>query len=107
MDRKYMPIKQFQDDGYLQEINRRLLHPCGLALEVKITDGEVSALRILDARDDPEGIIFAESDPPDWKKRNRVNEALNAHLAGRCRQGLGLNDPYLGGSIQPCPEPGE
>lgn len=31
---KYLDTKVFCDDGYLQEVNRRFFHPCGLALEV-------------------------------------------------------------------------
>jgi hypothetical protein len=34
-DIKYMPIEQFKDEGYLQETNRMILHPLGLALEVR------------------------------------------------------------------------
>lgn len=30
----YMPIEDFRDAGYLHEVNRVLLHPLGLALEV-------------------------------------------------------------------------
>lgn len=30
---RYLPIETFAEDGYLHEINRRLLHPLGLALE--------------------------------------------------------------------------
>lgn len=54
---KYMPIGEFVDGGYLQEVNRRLLHPLGLALEVQratqntrvllLTDASVEALRVL------------------------------------------------------------
>lgn len=36
-----LPIEEFQGFGYLQEVNRRVLHPVGLALQVaKIPDGE-------------------------------------------------------------------
>ena len=33
LEQKYMPIKEFRERGYLQELNRRFLHPLGLALE--------------------------------------------------------------------------
>lgn len=35
---KRMPVNEFRDDGYLQEVNRRFLHPLGLALEVTVVD---------------------------------------------------------------------
>ena len=111
-ERKYMPIQEFVERGFLQEINRRLLHPCGLALEVVYEEwGEMHLGGVWDARDDPEGIIFAESEPPDWRKRNRVNEEWNVHVEGRGPRGLKLQDPYVvsgaGVGVQPCPEPGE
>jgi len=51
---KYMPIETFRSLGFLQEINRQILHPCGLALVV--ADDKI--IGILDKTDDPEGIIF-------------------------------------------------
>lgn len=29
-----MPAEEFRELGFLQEVNRRLLHPCGLALQI-------------------------------------------------------------------------
>ncbi len=102
---KYMPIEEFVSGGYLQEINRRLLHPCGLALVVGEDEdsGEKRLLGVWDSRNDPEGIVFEE--PPDWAKRDRVNEAQNARIQPRVD--MGLRDPQLGGGIQPCHEIGE
>ena len=56
---KQMSIKKFCEEGYLQEVNRRILHPLGLALQV-VTDesGNETLYGVWDARDDPEGIIF-------------------------------------------------
>jgi len=51
---KYMPLETFRSLGFLQEINRTILHPCGLALVVT----EDKIVGILDRTDDPEGIIF-------------------------------------------------
>lgn len=103
----YMSAAEFVEKGFLQEVNRRLLHPCGLALEVVVKDGHVVGFGgVWDCRDDPEGIMFAASDPPDWKKRNRVNEEWNVHVQPRWNA-MELQDPYLGQGIQPCPEPGE
>lgn len=56
---KRMSVAEFREEGYLQELNRRFLHPLGLALEVCIgKDGEESFGQIWDSRDDPEGLIY-------------------------------------------------
>lgn len=55
-----MNIREFQEAGYLQEVNRQFLHPLGLALSIEFND-ENDCWRlygIWDYRDDPEGIIF-------------------------------------------------
>lgn len=61
-DIKRIPIKEFRELGFIQEINRRLLHPCGLALEVIVDfeTGEEKLGGVWDYRDDPEGMAFAE-----------------------------------------------
>ena len=61
-DIKRMPIKEFRELGFIQEINRRFLHPCGLALEVILDTetGEGKLGGIWDFRDDPEGMAFAD-----------------------------------------------
>jgi hypothetical protein len=56
-----MSLKEFRDLGLVQEINRCVLHPMGLAMVFNIDDsGEVAFEGINDHRDDPEGIIFAD-----------------------------------------------
>ena len=35
---QYMSIEQFQEEGYLQEVNRLYFHIMGLALEVRMFD---------------------------------------------------------------------
>lgn len=58
-EQKYLSVKEFRELGYLQELNRRFLHPLGLALEVEISPSGIERLgRIWDSRDDPEGIYF-------------------------------------------------
>lgn len=59
---KYIPIKEFRALGFIQEINRRLLHPCGLALEVIVDKetGEEKFGGVWDYREDPEGMLYAE-----------------------------------------------
>lgn len=49
--------REFRDVGYLQEVNRRLLHPLGLALAYD-PEGAGEGLYVVDDRDDPEGIVF-------------------------------------------------
>lgn len=55
-----MDIAEFRELGYLQEINRRFLHPLGLALEVVRDDvtGEERLGGVWDERADPEGISY-------------------------------------------------
>lgn len=48
------------DTGLLFEINRRVLHPFGLALEVVVEDKKVVLGKLWDCRKDPEGIIYTE-----------------------------------------------
>lgn len=57
---KRMSVREFRERGYLQELNRRFLHPLGLAIEVALDpDGEERFGNVWDYRDDPEGLIYA------------------------------------------------
>lgn len=61
--RKYIPIREFRELGYLQELNRQFLHPLGLALEVvRNKDGTDSLGKIWDSREDPDGFVYAGID---------------------------------------------
>lgn len=56
---KKMDIKKFRELGYLQELNRKFLHPLGLALSVKKDDdGNEELDSIIDYRNDKEGVYF-------------------------------------------------
>lgn len=57
-----MSVKEFMELGLLQEVNRLLLHPMGLALEVTedLDTGKCHISGVWDYRDDPEGLIFGE-----------------------------------------------
>jgi len=58
-DIKRIDIKEFRKKGYLQELNRRFLHPLGLALEVVIDDDGAEKLgEVWDYREDEEGIYY-------------------------------------------------
>lgn len=61
------PANFLCDSGLLFEINRRILHPMGLALAVQFPDDgeldpslETATINILDNRNDPEGWVFDE-----------------------------------------------
>jgi hypothetical protein len=46
---KHISIREFRAEGYLQEVNRMVLHPLGLALSVVVQeDGTEELYRILD-----------------------------------------------------------
>lgn len=60
-DIKTMPIKEFVEKGFLQEVNRKFFHPLGLALSIREEeDGTQSLHEIWDYRDDPEGMFFGD-----------------------------------------------
>lgn len=81
---KYMSIREFRDVGFLQEINRRLLHPCGLAIAIHDSPGESTTMRIWDYRDDPEGMVFDTGEIQQYKI-DAVNELFDAHVEGRLK----------------------
>lgn len=87
-DVKKISAQEFRDLGFLQEVNRRLLHPAGLALEVTLDPdtGESSFSGCWDYRDDPEGIVFGPNvQQPllDRAKAASVDEELERHAAAR------------------------
>ncbi len=59
---KRISIEEFREFGFLLELNRRFLHPLGMALEVTIDEetGEESLGGIWDYREDPEGMMYGE-----------------------------------------------
>jgi hypothetical protein len=72
---KMMDIAEFREKGYLQEINRLLLHPLGLALQATIdADGNETLTGVVDCRDDDEGIIFATVGEPHASKAAFIAE---------------------------------
>ena len=93
-EQKTMSIKEFRELGFIQEINRNYLHPVGLALCVTIDEetGEEAILNVIDARDDDEGIYFAEEEL-DMAKYRSVADLFNAKI--------GLRKAKLGYAIQP------
>ena len=99
---KLMPLEEFVETGYLQEVNRQFLHPLGLALAVSTdTDtGQTSLLGLYDSRDGPEGFAFADDvvvDPAFYEKGNRIAEIYAERRVPRLDR--------LGYVIQPLPTP--
>lgn len=83
---KRMDIKEFRDKGYLQEINRRFLHPLGLALEVIVEpDGGHKLNGIWDCRDDKEGIYYdiANSTKERKSKFNKNKKFIDSEFEKR------------------------
>lgn len=92
--------EEIRDSGLLQEVNRRLLHPRGLAMFVVLPDSDdeeiTSTLGIM-VDDDVEGWTFGG---PEWEadaatKARRFDELLMPEREGA-----------LGFVEQPLPEPG-
>ena len=96
-----MPLKDFVDEGYLQEVNRQFLHPLGLALEIyrdengryRFTDG------VVDSRDDPEGMYY------DYKNSDKKRIDKATLKANNVRKELEKRTPKrvdkLGFGIEP------
>ncbi len=83
---KTMSVHEFWRLGFIQEINRRVLHPAGLALSVIGEGPDVEHFTatgfdiIWDYRDDPEGVVF---DVPDDDKIERVAAERARHVEAR------------------------
>lgn len=106
---KKIEIKEFRERGYLQEINRRFLHPLGLALEVEIKEnGDEVISGINDYRDDEEGVYYAINkdaySTPERRRRFFDNkEFIDAELKKRCS----IRQSKLGFDIEPIFIPNE
>jgi hypothetical protein len=91
-----MDLREFVDEGILQEVNRIFFHPLGLALRVHISEyGEYSLHSILDYRDDPEGVYFP-TEVLDPRKTHLVLRERLRHSARRVRR--------WGSVVQPVPQ---
>lgn len=94
---KRIKAKEFTELGLLQEVNRLLLHPMGLALEVVVEeDGSYRFGDIWDYMDDPEGLVFGDSTAESEafkEKAERVNKMFEEKRAKR--------EKNLGWHIQP------
>lgn len=100
---KKMTPKEFREQGYLRELNRRFLHPLGLALEVVApTDGETFEEHfgsVWDYRDDPEGMAFDDSMVATEKA---IEDAARIEAERASKEGP--RQALFGWVIQPVPE---
>lgn len=102
MSIKRIDIQEFREKGYLQEVNRRFLHPLGLALEIIIEkDGEEKLGGVWDIRDDPEGMMFdfenGNYDLEDLRKKQKfVQKEFNNRRSER--------EKLFGSLVEPIPE---
>jgi hypothetical protein len=93
-------IKEFREKGYLQELNRRFLHPLGFALEiVREEDGTEKLGGIWDYREDEEGIYFDIKNSDDERKSNfkRKKEFIDNEIKERYK----IRNKKLGFDIEP------
>lgn len=91
-----MSVKQFRDEGFLQELNRQFLHPLGLAIEVVIDDeNKMTFGEVWDYRDDPEGLMYSEGDI-DSEFRRKVN-----NVKGLADEKAQTRQAKLGWVVQP------
>lgn len=93
-------VKEFRELGLVQEMNRRFLHPLGLAMEVTIDDktGEETIVRFWDNREDPEGWNYG----PDTIDTNKARTIFDEEA-----RRLDHRERTLGYGIQPLPAPKE
>lgn len=90
---KYATIKDLLDWGLIFEINRRVLHPLGLALAVLIDDdgNVVVSPEVWDAREDPEGFLFEKNTfDAGQKKFLQFLQDQGAEILDKRQQALGF-----------------
>ena len=97
---KIITPKEFRENGYLQELNRKFLHPLGLSLSTaKDKDGNEELGPILDYRNDDEGIYFnikkSDNERKERFKKNKnfINSQFNIKIK--------LREKILGFGIEP------
>lgn len=99
--RKQMPLEEFVEAGYIQEINRTFLHPIGLALSYETDDdGKPTHIAgVLDSRDDPEGFVFSEFTWDEVKRGDKIRQ-LQIDGYNRRKELLGFGtQPLVAGKL--------
>lgn len=94
-----MDLNEFQDVGYLAEVNRQVLHPLGLALAVmRDDDGVATGWGVYDDRADLEGWQFSEDSMDEVKvKAAKVSAEWEARRPHRERALGYMVQPVSGG----------
>jgi hypothetical protein len=88
------------DSGLLFELNRKVLHPLGLALGYqREDDGSAATFFVLDRREHPEGIVFASD------TFTRAQARLSAYMEARGNAALIARYASLGFAWQTRAEP--
>ena len=99
---KRIDIKEFREKGYLQELNRKFLHPLGLALEIVIDeDGKESLGGVWDYRKEKEGIFYDLDNSND----ERINTFRKKHnfIETELKARKDIRKSSLGFFIEPIP----
>lgn len=86
-EKPFMPIEEFLTEGYMQELNRRFLHPLGLTMAVRYHDDRQELL-VIDCRDVAGGVIYEEEDQEHSRIRRRAVEAIGKAWSERSWQRL-------------------
>jgi hypothetical protein len=72
---KSMDLKEFRENGYLQELNRRFLHPLGLSLALSFDEnGDYEIYGILDGRNKPEGFHMDYKNSDEFEKIQQLSK---------------------------------
>lgn len=98
---EHMLIEEFVNLGLLHELNRRFLHPLGLAMDVEVDgDGNYTIAGIWDCRNRPEGLILGEEPDKELPRPEAPTNYDNLIKMGRLQR--------YGWIVQPVepPEPG-
>jgi len=85
------PVGFLRSSGLLFELNRRVLHPFGVALAVETDEADMEnsvsfTAQLVDARDDPDGFLFApETYDSGWLRFRRFTMSQADRLARRIK----------------------
>ncbi len=91
-----LSVQQFVEMGLLQEVNRLFFHPRGLALTVRVEQGQHRLGDIWDGRSDPEGFGYSRetlATPEAAEKAEAVAELMEPHATARQQSFGGLVQP--------------
>jgi hypothetical protein len=83
-----MTVKQFVEEGYLQEVNRLFFHPLGIALSISVSEAGRYRLGKIKTTDDPEGFIFGGFAEPEIERAYAIT-ARGVSMAKTRKKNLG------------------